>query len=59
MEERRIALLGATGYTGQRVEGAENSCYLGGCSAERSPASGAEGAGLGLSGRAMIFGLWA
>jgi hypothetical protein len=39
--------------------GAENSCHLGGYSAGRSPASGAGGADLGLSGRAMIFGLWA
>jgi hypothetical protein len=38
-------------------EGAENLCHLGRCSAERGPASGAGRAGLGPSGRAMIFGL--
>src|SRR5205809_5703048 len=38
-------------------EGAVNLCHLGRCSAERGPASSAERAGLGPSGRAMIFGL--
>ena len=39
--------------------GAENLCHLGRCSGERSPVSSAGRAGLGPSGRAMIFGLWA
>ena len=39
--------------------GAENLCHLGRCSAERGPASSAGRAGLGPSGRAMIFGLQA
>ena len=42
----------------RRPVGAENVCRLGRCSAQRGPASSAGRAGLGPSGRAMIFGLW-
>jgi hypothetical protein len=44
---------------GDDLEGAENLCHLGRCCAERGPPSSAGRAGLGPSGPAMIFGLWA
>jgi hypothetical protein len=42
-----------------RLEGAENLCHLGKWVAERGRAPRARPTGLGLSGGAMIFGLWA
>jgi hypothetical protein len=62
----QVDVAGMTDVTGQGVfsgvaapVGAGNLCHLGRCSAERSPVSGSGRVGLGPSGRAMIFGLWA
>lgn len=51
---------GGAGCSGSAAPvGAENLCHLGRCCGERGPVSSAGRAGLGPSGRGMIFGLWA